>query len=70
MGFEGMEDRMFEIFIIKNKSYHYKNKLLKPYKASKHISFGTTTERPTFPNQIAHDRFGNEHNPFKGVKEL
>jgi hypothetical protein len=40
------------------------------FKASKHISFGTAAERPTFPNQIAHDRFGNENNPFRGVKDV
>lgn len=37
---------------------------------SRHISFGTSAERPTFPNQIAHDRFGNENNPFRGVKDV
>ncbi|CAF0847425.1 unnamed protein product [Brachionus calyciflorus] len=37
---------------------------------SKKISFGTGTHRPTFPDQIAHDRFGNEQTPFRGVKEV
>jgi hypothetical protein len=31
MGFEGMEDRMFDIFIIKNKSYHNKKKKLEKF---------------------------------------
>jgi hypothetical protein len=39
-------------------------------KASKHISFGTTANRPTFPTDIAKDRFGNDNNPFRGVKEV
>ena len=38
--------------------------------ASDHISFGTTMERPLFPMQIAPDRFGNEMNPARGVKDV
>jgi len=36
----------------------------------KKISFGSGMERPTFPDEIAHDRFGNEMNPNKGVKAV
>jgi hypothetical protein len=27
-------------------------------------------DRPTFPDQIANDRFGNEMNPLRGVKDV
>lgn len=36
----------------------------------KHVSFGTGMDRPTFPDQIANDRFGNEMNPLRGVKDV
>ncbi|RNA26686.1 putative protein pitchfork-like [Brachionus plicatilis] len=37
---------------------------------SNKICFGTGTDRPTFPDQIANDRFGNENTPFRGVKNV
>lgn len=36
-------------------------------KASQRISFGTRADRPTYPDEIPHDRFGNQHNPHRGV---
>lgn len=37
---------------------------------SKRISFGTRAKRPTYPDEIPHDRFGNEHNPNRGVRDV
>ena len=35
------------------------------------VVFGTTaTNRPTFPNDIAHDCFGNNQTPLRGVPNL
>ncbi len=39
-------------------------------KASKHISFGTTADRPTYPDQVPFDRFGNENTPHRGVRSV
>jgi hypothetical protein len=35
------------------------------------VAFGTTAlNRPTFPNDIPHDCFGNTQTPFRGVPNL
>jgi hypothetical protein len=34
------------------------------------VCFGASAERPLFPYETAPDRFGNEMNPMKGIKEV
>lgn len=36
---------------------------------SKHVSFGTSADRPIYPSQIPNDKFGNEFNPWHGTKD-
>lgn len=65
MGLEGMDERKYIIQTFINFS-----NLIIFYSASNKLSFGTGTDRPTFPDQIPNDRFGNENTPFRGVKEV
>jgi len=38
---------------------------------SSNVAFGTTAiKRPTFPTDIAHDCFGNNQTPLRGVPNL
>jgi len=39
--------------------------------APSNVAFGTTfLNRPTFPNDIAHDFFGNSQTPLRGVPNM
>lgn len=35
-----------------------------------HVSFGTSADRPCFPEKTANDKFGNQMTPFTGVKDV